>query len=56
MALTGDASLAPSMIDAVSARTASDSEFAATVDAAVERVLRLKHRMGLLPCTAPDEG
>ena len=54
--LTGDASLAPSMIDAVSARTASDSEFAATVDAAVERVLRLKHRMGLLPCTAPDEG
>jgi beta-N-acetylhexosaminidase len=50
--LTGDASVATAMLDAVAAEAADDDEFADTVDAAVERVLRLKYRMGLLPCSA----
>lgn len=54
--LTGDASVAPGMLDAVAAEAADDDEFAGQVEAAVERVLRLKHRMGLLPCSATDEG
>jgi beta-N-acetylhexosaminidase len=54
--LTGDASLAPGMLDAVRAEARSDPAFADLVDASVERVLRLKYRMGLLPCSEGTEG
>jgi beta-N-acetylhexosaminidase len=50
--LTGDASVAPTMLEAISARADADDAFAAKVDASVERVLTLKYRMGLLPCSA----
>jgi beta-N-acetylhexosaminidase len=50
--LTGTASVAPAMIAAVSAEARDDEAFAAAVDAAVRRVLTLKERMGLLPCSA----
>jgi beta-N-acetylhexosaminidase len=40
------------MIAAVSAEARDDEAFAAAVDAAVRRVLTLKERMGLLPCSA----
>lgn len=53
--LTGDASVAAGMLDALAAEAGADEEFAADVDAAVERVLRLKYRMGLLPCSAADD-
>lgn len=53
LALTGRAADAPKMIDALAARASSDPEFAAKVEASVERVLRLKYRMGLLPCSDP---
>ncbi len=49
--LTGDASLAPAMIKALAAEAASDEEFGGALDASVDRVLTLKYRMGLLPCS-----
>ncbi len=49
--LTGRASSAPAMIAAVRATAADDPAFAAKVDAAVTRVVTLKERMGLLPCS-----
>ena len=49
--LTGDASVAPAMIAAVKAKAADDPAFAAKVDASVQRVVTLKERMGLLPCS-----
>lgn len=52
--LTGDASVAREMLTAIGARAESDERFAARVDAAVLRVLTLKDRMGLLPCSEPD--
>ncbi len=49
--LTGDASVAPSMITALAAKAADDPAFAAKVEASVQRVVTLKERMGLLPCS-----
>jgi beta-N-acetylhexosaminidase len=49
--LTGDASVAPRMIKALAAKAADDPAFAAKVDASVLRVVALKERMGLLPCS-----
>jgi len=49
--LTGDASAAPAMLGAVTARAARDDAFSAKVDASVRRVVTLKERMGLLPCS-----
>ncbi len=49
--LTGDPSVAARMSAAVLARAADSPAFAARVDAAVTRVLVLKDRMGLLPCS-----
>ncbi len=51
--LTGDASLAPAMLGALTKKAAADDGFAAEVDASVQRVLTLKDRMGLLPCSTP---
>ena len=39
------------MIAAVKAKAAADDGFAAKVDASVRRVVTLKERMGLLPCS-----
>ena len=39
------------MLEALAAEVAEDDAFAAKVDASVERVLTLKERMGLLPCS-----
>ena len=52
--LTGRAATAPAMIAAVRAKAADDPAFAAKVDAAVQRVVTLKERMGLLPCSSPN--
>ena len=49
--LTGRASSAPAMIAAVRAKAADDPAFAAKVGASVQRVVTLKERMGLLPCS-----
>ena len=49
--LTGDASVAPSMIKALAAKAADDPAFADKVQASVQRVVTLKERMGLLPCS-----
>ncbi len=49
--LTGRASSAPAMIAAVKAKAADDPAFAAKVAASVQRVVTLKERMGLLPCS-----
>lgn len=49
--LTGAASDADEMLEALAAEAAKDAGFAAKVDASVERVLTLKERMGLLPCS-----
>jgi beta-N-acetylhexosaminidase len=49
--LTGDASVAPRMAAALAKRAAADPAFRAQVDASVTRVLTLKDRMGLLPCS-----
>jgi beta-N-acetylhexosaminidase len=49
--LTGNAAAAPAMIAAVKAKAADDTAFAAKVDASVQRVVTLKERMGLLPCS-----
>jgi beta-N-acetylhexosaminidase len=49
--LTGTASVAPAMIAAVAAEARDDEAFAVAVDAAVRRVVTLKERMGLLPCS-----
>ncbi|MBM6402767.1 glycoside hydrolase family 3 protein [Phycicoccus sp. CSK15P-2] len=51
IALTGDASVAADMLAALKEEAAADEEFAEKVDASVERVLALKDRMGLLPCS-----
>jgi beta-N-acetylhexosaminidase len=53
--LTGNASVAPGMIAAVKAKAADDPAFAAKVDASVQRVVTLKERMGLLPCSTTDD-
>ena len=53
--LTGDASVAPAMIAAVKAKAADDPAFAAKVDASVQRVVTLKERMGLLPCSTTKQ-
>jgi beta-N-acetylhexosaminidase len=39
------------MRKALKAKAAADPEFAAKVQASVQRVLTLKERMGLLPCS-----
>jgi beta-N-acetylhexosaminidase len=49
--LTGDASVAPQMASALAKEAAADPAFQAQVDASVTRVLTLKDRMGLLPCS-----
>ncbi|NHA68404.1 glycoside hydrolase family 3 protein [Phycicoccus sp. CMS6Z-2] len=49
--LTGDASVAPEMAAAIRSAADEDRGFARQVDASVERVLALKDRMGLLPCS-----
>ncbi|WP_249138682.1 glycoside hydrolase family 3 N-terminal domain-containing protein [Phycicoccus avicenniae] len=49
--LTGDPTQAPEMLDALRAEAGQDEDFAAQVDASVERVLALKDEMGLLPCS-----
>ena len=49
--LTGAAGDADEMLEALAAEVAEDDAFAAKVDASVERVLTLKERMGLLPCS-----
>jgi beta-N-acetylhexosaminidase len=49
--LTGRAASAPGMIAAVKAKAADDQAFADKVDASVQRVVTLKERMGLLPCS-----
>lgn len=49
--LTGAASDADEMLEALAAKSAADAGFAAQVDASVARVLTLKERMGLLPCS-----
>jgi len=48
--LTGRASDAVPMISALLSRAGTDSAFAATVRASVQRVLTLKQRLGLLHC------
>ncbi|QIM21651.1 glycoside hydrolase family 3 protein [Phycicoccus sp. HDW14] len=53
--LTGDASTAPAMLTALAKKAAADDAFAAQVDASVERVLTLKDRMGLLPCSGTPQ-
>ena len=53
--LTGDASVAPTMASAILAKAEDDADFAGLVDASVQRVLTLKDRMGLLPCSASDD-
>ncbi len=50
--LTGDASVAPAMLEALAAKADKDDDFAQQVDASVHRVLDLKDRMGLLPCSS----
>lgn len=54
--LTGKASDADDMIDAITEKASAEPGFAAKVDASVERVLALKDRMGLLPCSEPATG
>ncbi len=49
--LTGDASGAPVMLRALADEAAADPAFSRKVDASVARVLTLKERMGLLPCS-----
>lgn len=49
--LTGSAAEAPAMLAALTAQAAKDPAFATQVDASVTRVLTLKERMGLLPCS-----
>jgi len=53
--LTGNAAVAPAMIAAVKAKAADDTAFAAKVDASVQRVVTLKERMGLLPCSTTSQ-
>lgn len=48
IALTGDTASAPILVAAIADRAAADKAFAAKVDASVQRVLALKHRLGLL--------
>ncbi|HET9021547.1 MAG TPA: glycoside hydrolase family 3 N-terminal domain-containing protein [Ornithinibacter sp.] len=49
--LTGAASDADDMLEALSEASDDDPTMAGKVDAAVKRVLTLKERMGLLPCS-----
>lgn len=49
--LTGQASDADDMVEALAEKASAETEFAAKVDASVQRVLALKDRMGLLPCS-----
>ncbi len=50
--LTGDAGTVPAMLAALRSKVAADPEFADQVQSSVERVLTLKDRMGLLPCSS----
>ena len=52
--LTGAAADAPAMRKALAAEATADPAFAAQVAASVERVLTLKERMGLLPCSTTE--
>jgi beta-N-acetylhexosaminidase len=54
--LTGRASDARTMLGALAAKATADEGFAAQLDASVQRVLTLKYRMGLLPCSADLTG
>ncbi len=54
--LTGKASDADEMIKALSEKAADEPEFGAKVEASVQRVLVLKDRMGLLPCSTDAAG
>lgn len=49
--LTGDPTVVPAMARAVADKAEAEPAYAATVDAAATRVLALKARMGLLPCS-----
>ena len=49
--LNGNPAASEEMLSALRAEAAADVEFAARIDASVERVLTLKDRMGLLPCS-----
>ncbi len=49
--LTGKASDADDMVEALAEKASAEPEFAAKIDASVQRVLALKDRMGLLPCS-----
>ena len=54
--LTGAASDADDMLAALADKASTDAGFAAKVDESVERVLTLKERMGLLPCSTAPKG
>lgn len=54
--LTGKASDGDDMIEALADRASAAPEFAAKVEASVKRVLVLKERMGLLPCSDATTG
>ena len=56
MVLTVDASVIPAMVNAVTARAASDTVFRARVQAAVLRVLTVKAQYGLLGSRLPGDG
>ena len=43
------------LLKALKAQAKADDAFAAQVDASVERVLTLKDRMGLLPCSGTPQ-
>ncbi|WP_392544600.1 glycoside hydrolase family 3 N-terminal domain-containing protein [Oryzobacter telluris] len=49
--LTGRAADADDMLEALADKASAEPEFAAKVEASVRRVLALKDRMGLLPCS-----
>ncbi|MGL5866089.1 MAG: glycoside hydrolase family 3 N-terminal domain-containing protein [Dermatophilaceae bacterium] len=51
LALTGRADDAPTMLRALAAKANAEPAFATKIDASVTRVLTLKYRMGLLPCS-----
>lgn len=51
--LVGDPSVAAPMMQALATRSAAAPEFADKVATSVKRVLTLKDRMGLLPCSLP---
>ena len=54
--LTGKASDADEMLEALAEKASAEPDFATKVDASVQRVLALKDRMGLLPCSKDATG